>query len=462
MTVAVGLCTTYSFTTGARCLLGGGGVAVVLPARQRLDGLTPAQIALLRQLNAGPVTVDDDADTDTVDVLRRLIDTGAIRLTMSLGTTDLYSLRPFRRPNSDRPDSARPGSGDADLVPSKFTVIRRLDDDVVAEHPRSWCDVVIHDPAVLGWLTGLPMPSADGPPSEVARRLRTDLAWTGHVVPAGREQHDFATRSWSSHELWFHRRSTVGDRAAAFAGFGPTRWADGEFEPVAARRELFAGDPTPLPRPDLGSVAEHDPPLVAVAEARKSVRDFDDAHPISAGQLGELLFRCARTRDVRTVDANRAVPEELPSRPYPSGGSLYELEVYAVVRTVDGVAPGMYHYDSYDHVLRPVAPYDSPAVSRLIAPAALTLADGQLPQVLLVLAARAGRIMWTYEQMPYAVILKHVGVLTQTLYLTATAMGLGGVAQGYGDTAAFAEATGVDELVECNVGTFVVGVPRPE
>ena len=74
-----------------------------------------------------------------------------------------------------------------------------------------------------------------------------------------------------------------------------------------------------------------------------------------------------------------------------------------------------------------------------------------------MLAARTGRISWTYEQMPYAVILKHVGVLTQNLYLAATAMGLGGVAQGYGDTAAFAAATGRDELVECNVGTFVVG-----
>ncbi|NED65455.1 dehydrogenase SagB, partial [Streptomyces sp. SID10244] len=75
------------------------------------------------------------------------------------------------------------------------------------------------------------------------------------------------------------------------------------------------------------------------------------------------------TRGVRTTNANRTVPEELPSRPFPSGGSLYELEVYAVVRIADGIAAGMYHYDSFEHVLRPVAPYDSPAVRRLVAPA---------------------------------------------------------------------------------------------
>lgn len=446
--------TTYALTTGARCLLGGGGVAVVLPAKERIDALTPAQIAVLRRLNAEPVTIDDDADEATAALLDRLIDVGAIRVTVSDGELELYSVRPFRRPPSPRPaiDETR-------VVPSKFTVIRRMDGEVVAEHPQSWCDIVVHDPRVLAVLSGL-----TGSPVELPHtasdRLRADLTWSGHVVPAALEEHDFRTRSWSPHELWFHRRSTVGDRAAAFANFGPTRWADGEFEPLPARREVFAGEPTPLPRPDLDSLAADEPALVSVVEARKSVRDFDDVHPITAAQLGELLYRCARTRSVRTVDANRAVPEELPSRPYPSGGSLYELEMYAVVRTADGLAPGMYHYDSYDHVLRPVAPYDSPAVSRLIAPAALTLAEGQLPQVLLVLAARVGRIMWTYEQMPYAVILKHVGVLTQTLYLTATAMGLGGVAQGYGDTAAFAEATGADELVECNVGTFVVGRPR--
>ncbi|MYR07109.1 SagB/ThcOx family dehydrogenase [Gordonia sp. SID5947] len=443
--------TVYTLTHGARCLLGGNGVAVLLPAKQRLDGLSPRQITLLRTLNSGPLHVNDETDPDTSDLLDRLIDAGVVTMIVSVGARELYSLRPFRRPPTSRP-TARPDSFEL----SRFTVVRRNGTDVVAENPRSWCDVVVHDPEVLATLTGL----ASTLPAVVRDRLSADLAWSGHAVGAGTEEHDFATRSWSPHELWFHRRSTVGDRGTSWAHFGPTRWADGEFEPLPARRERYDGEPVALPTPDLEALRRDDRPLTAVVEDRKSVRDFDDRHPMSAAQLGELLHRCARTRGVRTTNANRSVPEELPSRPFPSGGSLYELEVYAVVRTADGIAPGMYHYDSFDHMLRPVAPYDDPAVRRLIAPASLTLADGQLPQVLLVLAARPGRIMWTYEQMPYAVILKHVGVLTQTLYLTSTAMGLGGVAQGYGDTAAFAEATGADELVECNVGSFVVGTPR--
>jgi SagB-type dehydrogenase family enzyme len=121
----------------------------------------------------------------------------------------------------------------------------------------------------------------------------------------------------------------------------------------------------------------------------------------------------------------------------------------------------MYHYDSFDHVLRPVTDIENPAIARLLTPSSLTLSGGQLPQILFVFAARVGRVMWTYEQIPYAVMLKHVGVLTQTMSLVATDMGLGTVAQGYCDTAAFAELAGVDELTECALGSLVLGTPKP-
>lgn len=441
--------TTYALTEGARCLVGGGGVVILLPAKERLEGLTPNQVSMIKRLNAGAVSVDD-ADPEVAALLDKLIDAGVVSMTVSLEGRQLYSLKPFRRP-----PGPRPAASEQSVSLSRFTVVVRRDGAVVAENPRSWCDVLIHDADVLSIATGLGAATS----GTVGARLMTDLRWTGHAVAPDREGGEFPTASWSPHELWFHRRSTVGDRGTNWVQFGPTRWADGRFEPLPARREAYGGEPISLSTPDVEALRAGDATLTATVEDRKSVRTFDDARPITVEQLGELLFRCARTRGVRTTNANRAVPEELPSKPFPSGGSLYELEVYVVARNVAGVEPGMYHYDSYDHALRPVASLQSAAVGRLLAPAALTLTDGQLPQVLLVLAARPGRIMWTYEQMPYAVILKHVGVLTQTLYLTATAMGLGGVAQGYGDTAAFAEATGNDELVECNVGSFVVGAP---
>ena len=405
------------------------------PRKERLGKLTPAQTTALRTLNSGSIRGADVPD----DLLDRLVTGGWVSVTISVDGADLYTIRPFA------PPPTRPAEATRTL--SKFTVIRRSGDEIVAEHPLSWSDIVIHDARVLADLSGLP--NADLPES-VSTRLTDDLAWTGHTATGESER--FETRSWGAHELWFHRHANLSDRVLTWDHFGPTRWADGQFPPLPARRETYPGEPIGLYRPDLDALRDSDPSITTVLEDRVSTRAFDDAAPITVDQLGELLYRTARTKLER-----EAKGVEYLSRPYPSGGAVYELEIYPVIRNVAGVKSGMYHYDSFDHVLRPVA--GDEVVDRLLRTSSMTLAEGQLPQVLLVVAARAGRLMWTYEQVPYGIILKHVGVLLQTVYLAATAMGLGAVAQGYGDSAAFTEAVGCSELAECNVGSIVVGTP---
>jgi SagB-type dehydrogenase family enzyme len=58
--------------------------------------------------------------------------------------------------------------------------------------------------------------------------------------------------------------------------------------------------------------------------------------------------------------------------------------------------------------------------------------------------------------------LKHVGVLYQTMYLTATAMGLAPCAIGGGDADRFAWAAGTDYYAETSVGEFLLGNPLPQ
>ena len=83
-------------------------------------------------------------------------------------------------------------------------------------------------------------------------------------------------------------------------------------------------------------------------------------------------------------------------------------------------------------------------------------------QVLLILAARFPRVAWKYESIAYALTLKHVGVLYQTMYLAATAMGLAPCAIGGGDADLFARAAGTDYYAETSVGEFLLGTPRPQ
>jgi len=450
--------TRFAFCSGVTCLTTSAGAVLPNPPRsEKLTGLTPGQLRALQTLNLGPATLSEKsaAGNEISSLIHQLADDGWLSVTVrDVDGTDLYSILPWGQPPT-RPAPGASGSPRSTVL-SKFALVHWDSGSFVIEHPLSWCDVRVHDSRLLILLDGLAAAGSDLP-AAVASQFIEDMQWCGVLVAAGDEDARFETCSWSAPDLWFHRRSTLGERTITWEHFGPTKWAKGRFPQPPARRTNHPGEPIALPVPDLEARRTHDPTLTAVLEDRVSTRTFDDTHPITVGQLAELLYRTSRTRGTQPVDGG----EELVSRPYPSSGGVYELEIYPVVRNVAGLGPGMYHYDSFEHALRPVAPAESRAVSQLIKPTSATLTGGAEPQLLLVMSARAGRIMWTYEQIGYAAILKDVGVLMQTVYLVATAMGLGVCAQGFGDTAAFVAAAGVDELQECSVGSIIVGSRVP-
>lgn len=448
--------TRYAFAPGVACVTTPAGALLLNPPRsEKLTRLTQGQLQACQTLNLGPATVSAlSAPADAAEtrrLLEQLAAGGWLAITVCDSGTQWYSIQPFGQPV---PPSEPPAATTAVL--SKFAVLHRDAAGLLLEHPLAWCDLRIHDRRLLP-LLDKPVATDSGVPTAVAARFVADLRRCGFVICTGQEDREFDSLCWSAPELWFHRRSTLGERTITWEHFGPTKWARDRFAQPPARRATYPGEPVALPVPDLAARRIQDPTLTAVLEDRVSTRTFDETHPVTVDQLAELLYRSARTRRTHSVCPG----EELLSRPYPSGGGIYELELYPVVRNVAGLKPGMYHYDSFDHALRPVAGADSPAVGQLMAPASATLAGGLEPQLLLVMAARCPRMMWTYEQIGYATVLKDVGALMQTVYLAGTAMGLGVCALGFGDTAAFVAATGVDERQECSVGAIVVGSAAP-
>ncbi|MFF3225026.1 SagB/ThcOx family dehydrogenase [Nocardia suismassiliense] len=437
--------TRYELRAGVTCLTSAAGAVLLDPARnERLSDLDSGQLQALRTLNQGPATVSQlsagSGTDDVAELMDRLTDGGWLSITVRDGGRNLYSIRPFGQPPA-RPATRLPWRATL----SKFAVLHRDSDGFVLEHPRSWCDVRIHDPRLLSLLDGFG--AAESPlPVSIKSQLAADLHWCGFLVadPDDEEQ-DFASRSWHAADLWFHRRRTLGERTTPF---GTPTWGEQSFQQPPARKPNYPGEPVPLATPDLAALRATDPTLTAVFEELHANRAPDAPTPITRNRLAELLYRTALTRSAGP-GAESAAPSD------PSDGSGYELEFYPIVRQVDGLAPGMYHYNSLDHVLRPVADLDSPAVQRLLRPPSATGADDAAPQLVLLLAARTGAA----EQVPYADILKHVGVVMQTVSLAAAAMGFGACAEGRCDTTAFATAAGVDELVECAVGSITVGSP---
>ena len=200
-------------------------------------------------------------------------------------------------------------------------------------------------------------------------------------------------------------------------------------------------------------------PAQELLRKRYSTRSFDNQRPITLAELSRFLDSTARVGSKhrsRIDDRAESPMVEYALRPYPSGGASYELELYLAVDKCEGLARGFYHYDTGGHALVPlvVSPAD---LEVMLTDAQYAMGADGPPQVLITIAARFGRVSWKYQSIAYALILKHVGVLTQTFYLMATDMGLGACAVGSANIERFAKMTGIEFHIEGPVGRFAIG-----
>jgi putative peptide maturation dehydrogenase len=161
--------------------------------------------------------------------------------------------------------------------------------------------------------------------------------------------------------------------------------------------------------------------------ARTTCRNFDPSGEVSLDVLATMLRRTFGAQAAETL-APGAVMLKKHS---PSGGGLHPIDAYVLVQRVDGIAPGLYHYHPVAHALQPL-----PAPADGLAGQARALVAGQHwfadAPVLVLMAARFERSFWKYRRHPKAwrVIQLDAGHLSQTLYLSATELGLGAFVTG--------------------------------
>ncbi|GAA4622624.1 MULTISPECIES: SagB family peptide dehydrogenase [Cellulomonas] len=419
-------------------------VLVRWPRSRSLGAWDEPTATLVEQLS-DPRGVEVDAAVltghGTDDVLAGLLDDGWLTVTVERTSGHVMTVVPRRPPAArDVPAHRRR------LTPSRHVVAVPTADGWSVEAPHSWGDVTFSD------VTGMSR-CLDPDGREVDVLEQQVLAWCGVLVEPDAEAAELRHRQWSAHELWFHERSR---RYGRERGFGGTFWARGTFAPPPLRPP-GAGVTVPFVTADPQRWRERSSSLHTVLEDRRSTRRHDDDAPLTSERLGEFLYRTARLRAAQEVDG-----VEYASKPYPSGGSVYEIELYLLVRHVEGIDPGLWVYDPTAHGLAPVRDgLADPDVAALLREATHSSTVDTPPQVTVLMAPRFGRILWKYEQMGYAVMLKHVGVLMQTMYLVATDMGLAACAIGSGDSDLFSRATGLDPLECTTVGEFLLGTPHP-
>ncbi|MBE9245941.1 PatA/PatG family cyanobactin maturation protease [Microcystis aeruginosa LEGE 00239] len=354
---------------------------------------------------------------------------------------------------------------------SRFAYQHPYEGAMVLESPLSKFRVKLLDWRASAILAQLAQPQTLGsltpPPylgAETAYQF-LNLLWATGFLTADPEPPSL--RLWDFHNLLFHSRSRFGRHDYLAIDHDIEQWSD---FPVV--KPPMSDQIVPLPRPNLGALISNDATLTEAIETRKSVRQYDDNHPITIEQLGELLYRTARIKELLSAEdwfgknwreqlSFEADIDygELSRRPYPSGGTMYELEIYPVVRLCEGLSQGIYHYDALNHQLEQVivTQDDIFALSGYGLLDLLKLNGLGTPQVLLVITARFGRLFRRYRSIAYAALLKHVGVLQQNLYLVATNMGLAPCAIGGGDSDAFGQTVGLNYVEESAVGEFLLG-----
>ena len=422
-------------------------------AQQLRTGLPFASFA------SGRRSTDRDIDL----LVRRLARRGLIEYALRRADKDLVVVEP--QIADYWPRTAPLGNNDA-LVLSRFAYMRRRGSELVLESPRAGALFKICDPGIAAALANVSAPQKikqlrkqNGFPGVEFLALLVDCQILFKVDPTKKNslrsaEGDDELIVWDFHDLLFHTRSTEGRHANPLGGTYPHA---GMIAPLPAIRPRWPGKKIDLR--ELAAPAEEVSRVTKLLRQRRSTRSFDDRRPITLAELAQFLDGTARvlSQAIGAGDPSEGIPAiAYTVRPYPSAGASYELELYLAVKSCEGLAPGFYHYDAGEHALTLIDVAEN-ALAVLLTGAQYAMGADQTPQLLITIAARFGRVSWKYSALAYSLILKDSGVLLQTFYLMATAMGLGGCAIGIANIDLFAKMTGIDFHVEGPLGQFALG-----
>lgn len=162
--------------------------------------------------------------------------------------------------------------------------------------------------------------------------------------------------------------------------------------------------------------------LLELLRRRESCRSFAPRQ-LSAVTLGELLTGTYAL--ARAVTFPNGI--EMEARTVPSAGGLYPLELYLLLRCVEGIADGVYHYRVRDHAIERLAelPEREALSAALLAEPFLEHANA-----IVLFAAVLDRTLHKYGARGYRYILLEAGHAAQNLCLLAAERGLSSLCVG--------------------------------
>lgn len=196
--------------------------------------------------------------------------------------------------------------------------------------------------------------------------------------------------------------------------------------------------------------------LYDVLTARRSTRSYT-GQPLTQEQLSTLLryvWGCHGTTDL-------APDIPVLRKTSPAGGSMHPIEVYCLIRNVEGLDSGIYHYSSQHHALGLMERMTPDQLATL----AVDFSHGQIwladAPVVFVMTSRWTRHLWKYRNISraYTVMLMDAAHLSQTFYLVATELGLGACFTGAMDAPTIEQKLSLDGITQGPAGIIACGHP---
>lgn len=195
--------------------------------------------------------------------------------------------------------------------------------------------------------------------------------------------------------------------------------------------------------------------LYDALDKRGTSRSFEPRRPLSLEHLAILLYEVFGCRAYAPIHPQVTTIRKSS----PSAGGLHPIEAYPLVRNVDGVASGLYHYGVRNHVLELIAPLEQHEAEAVIAEAAAGQRWLGSAAAVVLLTVRFARNFWKYRRSPtaYATLLMDAGHLSQTFYLVCAELGLGAFLTNVVDSAAIEERLEIDGRVESPLAVLGCG-----
>ncbi len=156
---------------------------------------------------------------------------------------------------------------------------------------------------------------------------------------------------------------------------------------------------------------------LSVAEAitnRESVRSYSDA-PLSLEELAALLWAVQGVR--RVVGPGTAL------RAVPSAGARHAFETYLAISRVGGLQAGLYRFLPFEEQLAQI--HLNPDIAVMAGKACRGQGCVSSAAVSFFWTAVPSRMEWRYDLAAHKAIALDAGHVSQNLYLTAEAMGIG-------------------------------------